>query len=75
MGRQPPHHAALDGRFQEANLRRARPTLDDVQEALRLSGTTRLADVTAVIVERNGTLSVLRGRVDPELLRNVVRRV
>ena len=63
-----------DGRFQHANLRRAKLTLDDVYEALRLNGTTHLDDVAAVIIERNGALSVLprTGRLDDELLRNVV---
>ena len=63
-----------DGRFDEANLRRAKLTLDDVYEGLRLNGTTQLDDVAAVIIERNGALSVLprTGHLDPELLRNVV---
>ena len=64
-----------EGRFQHENLARAKLTLDDVYEALRLDGTTHLDEVAAVIIERNGTLSVLRrrGPIDPELLRNVVR--
>lgn len=63
-----------DGRFHDANLRRAKLTLDDVYEGLRLNGTTQLDDVAAVIIERNGALSVLprTGHLDPELLRNVV---
>ena len=63
-----------DGRFHDANLRRAKLTLEDVHEAVRLSGTTHLDDVAAVIIERNGSLSVLPAgaRLDPELLRNVV---
>lgn len=63
-----------DGTFHDENLRRAKLTLDDVYEAMRLNGTTRLADVAAVIIERNGALSVLpqTGGLDPELLRNVV---
>jgi uncharacterized membrane protein YcaP (DUF421 family) len=63
-----------DGRFHDTNLRRAKLTLDDIYEALRLNGTTHLNDVAAVIIERNGALSVLpqTGRLDPELLRNVV---
>jgi uncharacterized membrane protein YcaP (DUF421 family) len=48
-----------DGRFHDANLRRAKLTLDDVYEALRLNGTTHLDEVAAVIIERNGSLSVL----------------
>lgn len=63
-----------EGRFQDVNLRRAKLTLDDVYEALRLNGTTQLDDVAAVIIERNGTLSVLpAGPVDAQLLSNVRR--
>lgn len=63
-----------DGRFQSDNLRRAKVTEDDVHEALRLKGTTRLDQIAAVIIERNGELSVLPAgeTIDPPLLANVV---
>lgn len=62
-----------EGAFQTINLRRAKVTPDDVYEALRLNGTTRLEDVAAVIIERNGELSVLprNGGIHPDLLRNL----
>lgn len=43
-------------------------------EALRLAGVTSLLQVQAVIIERNGTFSVLRRgqEIDPELLESVV---
>lgn len=66
-----------DGRFQTSNLERAKITRDDVYEALRLNGTTSLDQVAAVIIERNGELSVLprNGTIDPELLENVISHV
>ncbi|MDP8929810.1 MAG: DUF421 domain-containing protein [Actinomycetota bacterium] len=64
----------MEGRFQTGNLRKAKITRDDVYEALRLNGTTTLDEVAAVIIERNGELSVLprNGTIDPALMENVV---
>lgn len=64
----------VDGRLVGEGLRAAKVTRDDVLEGLRLAGVIRLDQVAAVIIERNGELSVLRrdGDVDPELLDNVV---
>ncbi len=63
-----------DGRFHSDNLRRAKITRDDVYEALRLNGTTSLEQVAAVIIERNGELSVLPvgSPIDRQLLDNVI---
>lgn len=63
-----------DGEFRERNLRRAKVTRDDVYEALRLRGVTSIERVAAVIIERNGELSVLQdqGPLDPRLLDNVI---
>lgn len=63
-----------DGSFHDGNVRKAKLTMDDVYEALRLNGTTTLDEVAAVIIERNGSLSVLprTGTLDPRLLHNVV---
>lgn len=63
-----------EGRFQTGNLRKAKITRDDVYEALRLNGTTTLDEVAAVIIERNGELSVLprNGAIDPALMDNVI---
>ena len=64
-----------DGRFLDGNLAEAKVTRDDVHEGLRLAGITRLDQVGAVIIERNGELSVLRGvheDLDRQLMQNVV---
>lgn len=64
-----------DGRFLDDNLTLAKVTRDDVHEGLRLAGITGLEQAGAVIIERNGELSVLRGvhaDVDPKLMHNVV---
>lgn len=62
-----------DGQFRDDNLRVAKVTRDDVFEALRLAGIVRMDRVAAVIIERNGELSVLGGdHVDEVLMRNVV---
>lgn len=51
-------------------LLEAKITRDDVFEALRTAGITRFSQVLAVIVERNGDMSVLRADegFDPDLL-------
>jgi uncharacterized membrane protein YcaP (DUF421 family) len=46
-------------------MRRARVTEDEVLQAARSSGRPGLADVTAVVLETDGTLSVLSAQ--PEL--------
>ena len=64
-----------DGRFVDDNLRLAKVTRDDVHEGLRLAGIASIEQVGAVIIERNGELSVLRGAhadLDPQLMQNVV---
>lgn len=54
----------------EAQLRQAKVTERDVLEALRLAGVTARTQVQAVIIERNGTFSVLRSGepIDADLL-------
>ena len=61
-------------RILEDRLRLAKITRRDVLEALRLAGVTSLQQVQAVVIERNGTFSVLRRgeEIDPELLESVV---
>lgn len=58
----------------EDNLRKAKVTRRDVLEGLRLAGVGTLAEVRAVVIERNGEFSVLRAdkRLDEELLFMVV---
>lgn len=55
------------------NMRRNHVTEDELRQYLRRAGITDLDDVLAVVLERNGALSVLRnGRLSPELLEDVV---
>lgn len=64
-----------DGAFLDDNLALAKVTRDDVHEGLRLAGVARVDRVGAVIIERNGELSVLQdahGDLDEQLLHNVV---
>ena len=62
-----------NGQFRDDNLRMAKITRDDVFEALRLAGITKVDGVGAVIIERNGELSVLGDDpIDEQLMRNVV---
>jgi uncharacterized membrane protein YcaP (DUF421 family) len=49
------------GRFLAGSMRRARVTEDEVRQAARSSGHARLAEVEAVVLETDGTLSVLTG--------------
>lgn len=63
--------ALMDGpRMLVENLRRARLGEDDLRQALRLAGVSRLDQIACVVLERNGEISVLRseGGVDPILL-------
>lgn len=54
----------------DEQLRRAKITHRDVLEALRLAGVTSRTQVQAVVIERNGTFSVLRqgDAIDLELV-------
>lgn len=63
-------------RILDDRLRQAKITERDVLEALRLAGVTSLEQVQAVVIERNGTFSVLRegDQIDPRLLGPVVGR-
>ena len=51
--------------FLDPAMRRARVTEEEVHQAARSSGRASLAEVSAVVLETDGTLSVLSG--DPEL--------
>ncbi|MGM1029828.1 MAG: DUF421 domain-containing protein [Actinomycetota bacterium] len=48
-----------DGRFDAAALRAARLTEAEIRQAVRSSGTGDLADVAAVVLESNGSISVI----------------
>jgi uncharacterized membrane protein YcaP (DUF421 family) len=49
------------------NLRRAQVTTDELRQRLRLAGITRLDEVGCAVLERNGSISVLRRDVDLDL--------
>jgi uncharacterized membrane protein YcaP (DUF421 family) len=60
-----------DGRILEANLRAAKVTRDDVLAGIRLAGVSRLEDVAALVIERNGEFSVLTTPPDDTVLSSV----
>lgn len=51
------------GRWQEAALRRERVTREEVLSALRSQGQKALDDTTTVVIETDGSLSVLFGQL------------
>ncbi len=53
--------------FLHASMRRTRITEDEVRQAARASGKASLDDVAAVVLETDGTLSVLTGGVAAEM--------
>lgn len=62
------------GRWQEAALRRERVTREEVLSALRSQGQKALDDTTTVVIETDGSLSVLFGQLSggaPSSLSNV----
>ncbi|WP_298255131.1 DUF421 domain-containing protein [uncultured Arthrobacter sp.] len=54
-----PTALVVDGRLQHEELRRNRLTESEVFQAVRVSGTGDLSTVGAVVLETNGTLSVI----------------
>ncbi|MBD8871070.1 DUF421 domain-containing protein [Nocardioides donggukensis] len=62
-----------DGGLLHANMRRAHVAEDEVRQAVRRAGLHTLRDVGYAVLERNGTVSVIRAgaRVDPWLLADV----
>lgn len=65
-----------DGELWHANMRRAHVVEDEIRQRLRIAGVRRLDEVAAVVIERNGSVSVLRAgaEIDPWLLSDVQRR-
>ena len=55
------------GRFLEADLRRERVTHEEVFAAVRASGISALSNVDAVVLETDGTFSVLSGAAGGEV--------
>lgn len=59
----------LDGEILGDNMRRAHVVEDELRQVIRRAGAAALADVRCVVLERNGTLSVIRsGELDPWLV-------
>lgn len=52
-----------DGRFIDAALRRERLTPSEVRQAIRAGGNGAVEDIAAVVLETDGTLSVIPGAV------------
>ena len=53
-----------DGRFIDAALKAQRVTRDEVRSALRSGGVTDMEKVHAVVMETDGSMSVLQDRLD-----------
>lgn len=47
------------GQYQSDNMRKARVTIDEIKSAMRVGGSCAPEDVEAVILETNGTFSVM----------------
>lgn len=65
-----------NGKFLDQALRTQRVTKDEVLSALRASGVSDASDVNAVVLETDGSLSVLKGqdgKVADDTLANVTR--
>lgn len=63
-----------DGRFLRGPMRQERITEDEVTSVIRSSGVGRLEDVAAVVLETDGTLSVIRRTEQPPTVLANVRR-
>ncbi|MGO1580205.1 MAG: DUF421 domain-containing protein [Peptoniphilaceae bacterium] len=50
----------LDGKFIEKNIRKNRITKNEIMAAIRMQGQTTSDNISAVILEANGTLSVIK---------------
>jgi uncharacterized membrane protein YcaP (DUF421 family) len=62
------------GRFLEDSLRRERVTRGEVLSALRAAGIGRIEEAAAVVLETDGTLSVIPlGKQAPDVLQDVKR--
>jgi uncharacterized membrane protein YcaP (DUF421 family) len=52
----------FEGRYLDGSLRRERVAREEVRAAVRAAGVASLDEVTAVVLETDGTFSVVRGR-------------
>jgi uncharacterized membrane protein YcaP (DUF421 family) len=60
-----------DGVVDDAAMKVARVTHDDLRQKLRLAGITRFRDAQLVILETTGDVTVLREAPEPAMLREV----
>lgn len=60
-----------DGVYDDAALRTARVTRDDVRQKLRQAGMDRLDDVALVVLETTGDVSVMANPPEPEIVAEV----
>ena len=69
----PPLLLLAQGRPLPENLVRGKVSEDELRQRLRLAGVVSLSEVQAVVLERNGAISVLRGGpLSPMLVEDVV---
>lgn len=61
----------VDGRVREDELRRCRVTVEEVASAVRGNGSGSFADVDVVVLETDGSLSVIPDRSDATALAGV----
>jgi uncharacterized membrane protein YcaP (DUF421 family) len=67
-----PTALAVDGVLDHRAMRRARVTEDEVRASVRGAGLSGLTDVRAVVLETDGSISVIRDGTDDDwALRNV----
>jgi uncharacterized membrane protein YcaP (DUF421 family) len=59
------------GAFLEESMKRERVTRDEVLSAVRSQGLGRLEDVRAIVLETDGTFSVLKSEPDDRVVSNV----
>lgn len=72
--RSTPRLLVEDGRLCETAMRQERVTSGEIDAAIRSSGLGRIEDVGAVVLETDGTLSVLKASDQPITLLRGVRR-
>lgn len=64
----------VDGSYCQRNMEKERVTISEVDSAVRKAGVSRIEDVAAVVLETDGSMSVLvRGPADPTMLSGVRR--
>jgi uncharacterized membrane protein YcaP (DUF421 family) len=63
----------IDGKMQFDNMRRSHLSEHDVMEELRLKGIEEISDVAHAYKERNGEISVIRRKPEPQVIDVAVR--